>query len=335
LFATRTRRRFGGGLLAAVTDVTLVLTGCSSSSDEPSQTDSPTAATRTVTDSSGEVEIPVDAERIVTVHHIATQPLINLGVVPVGRGAVAENAVTPETWQKIDDVPVVSNGAEPDTEQIATLEPDLIIAHNRIDDTDLDALRGIAPVLVLDIAGPGRADWQGRVELVAQALGLEDTYQQLLDDFDTRAASIADTHRDVLDRETFSLIGSWNPGTFNTYSAQSIWGSVFTKAGARISPAEEAAASAESSGEAELSIEQLPTVLDGTVLLHVTDLRGTPNAELEAVMAEPLYRSVPAVTTGLVFPGGKDTVGGFEDANYNLDVFEAALKALENEAQPS
>ncbi|MEE2059612.1 ABC transporter substrate-binding protein [Rhodococcus artemisiae] len=329
MFATRSRRRFGVGALVAAASLAMILTGCSS--PEPAETAPTEAAVRTVTDGSGEVEIPVDVERIVTIHHIATQPLINLGVVPVGRGAVDETSVTPETWEQIEDVPVVSNGSEPDIEQIATLEPDLIIAHNRIEDSDLAPLREIAPVLVLDIAGPGRADWQGRVELVAQALGKEDTYEQLVTDFDERTARIAETHRAVLDTETFALLGSWNAGTFHTYSSESIWGSVFTKAGARIAPAEEAVAGAESDGEAELSVEQLPVVLDGTVLLHVTNLRGEPNAELEAVMAEPLFQAVPAVVAGTVLPGGKDTVGGFEDANYNLDLFEQALTTLESQ----
>lgn len=45
-------------------------------------------------------------------------------------------------------------------------------------------------------------------------------------------------------------------------------------------------------------------------------------------MDGPLYDSLPAVSSGRAFPGGKDTVGGFEDANYNLDLLEEALEEL-------
>src|SRR5690606_28108681 len=56
------------------------------------------AQTRTLETSFGPVDIPANPTRIVTTHNIATQPLIELGVVPVGRGDVAEGSVLPENW---------------------------------------------------------------------------------------------------------------------------------------------------------------------------------------------------------------------------------------------
>ncbi|NLU83525.1 ABC transporter substrate-binding protein [Rhodococcus sp. HNM0569] len=328
---SRPGRRLRRGMIALTAGLALALTGCSSSDSGSDASTDTSAADRTVTDSVGEVVIPADAERIVTVHHIATQPLINLGVVPVGRGKVKETDVAPETWEKIKDVPVVSDGASPNVEQVAQLQPDLIIAHNRIDEAALNSMREIAPVLVIDIAGPGRADWQGRVHLVAEALGKEDVFDDLVAKYDARAEEVANEHRDVLGREKFSLVGSWNPGVFSAYGSQSHFGSVFAKAGATISPAEEAATADIPEFELETSTERMPELLDGTVLLHVTDLRGQPNAQLATVMAEPIFQSVPAVQADRVFPGGKDTVGGFEDANYNLDQFDQVLTQLESQ----
>lgn len=69
--------------------------------------------------------------------------------------------------------------------------------------------------------------------------------------------------------------------------------------------------------------------VDGSVLLYVTNLRGEPAGHVGEIMDGPLYDSLPAVSAGRAFPGGKDTVGGFEDANYNLDLLEEEL------AQPS
>lgn len=163
---------------AGVLALGLVLSGCAGASPEaddaaPGGAAEDGAEERMIEDSTGEIRIPAEVERVVTVHHIATQPLVNLGVVPVGRGAVNEPDVTPETWELLEEVPMVSDGADPEVEQIAALEPDLIISHNRIDEGVADNLREIAPVLTLDIAGPGRADWRGWVELVAQATGAE------------------------------------------------------------------------------------------------------------------------------------------------------------------
>lgn len=308
----------------------LLLSGCAGSSPGTDDTQSDeTAEERVVEDSTGAIRVPAEVERVVTVHHIATQPLVNLGVVPVGRGAVNEPDVAPETWELLEEVPVVSDGTDPEVEQIAALEPDLIISHNRVDEGVARNLGEIAPVLTLDIAGPGRADWRGRVELVARATGNEDVYAQLETDLAERAEGIAREHADALGEETFSLFGSWTSEVNVVgYGSQSIYGDVFDGTGMRFTDTVEEQATEEDAYEVHESVENMPELLDGSVLLYVTDLRGEPAGHVGEIMDGPLYDSLPAVSAGRAFPGGKDTVGGFEDAGYNLDLLEEALVEL-------
>lgn len=256
----------------------LLLSGCSGSSTDADDTRSDeTAEERVVEDGTGEIRVPAQVERVVTVHHIATQPLVNLGVLPVGRGAVNEPDVTPETWELLEEIPVVSDGSDPEVEQIAALEPDLIISHNRIDEGVAENLGEIAPVLTLDIAGPGRADWRGRVELVAQATGNEDVHARLEADLAERVEGIGQEHAGVLEEETFSLFGSWTSEVNVVgYGSRSHYGDVFDGTGMRFTDTVEERATEEEAYEVHESVENMPELLDGSVLLYVTNLRGEP-----------------------------------------------------------
>src|SRR5690606_31942126 len=133
--------------------------------------------TRTLETSFGPVDIPANPTRIVTTHNIATQPLIELGVVPVGRGDVAEASVLPENWALIADVPTLTlEGGEPNYEQIAALEPDLIFEINVAADQRIERLQQIAPVVLIGIGGQDRALWQNRARQIADAVGALDAW---------------------------------------------------------------------------------------------------------------------------------------------------------------
>ncbi|MCD7058681.1 ABC transporter substrate-binding protein [Pelagibacterium xiamenense] len=115
--------------------------------------------TRTVVDGTGtEIAVPTNPQRIVTLHDSRlTVPLLELGVVPVGsHGRVAGDG-TPFirssleiTGFDFDNSDIAFVGETPiDAEQVAALEPDLIIAPNW-EEVGIDQLRTIAPTYVFD-----------------------------------------------------------------------------------------------------------------------------------------------------------------------------------------
>lgn len=53
------------------------------------------AQTRTVETTFGAVDVPENPVRIVTTHYIATQPLVDLGITPVGQGMANPTFVIP------------------------------------------------------------------------------------------------------------------------------------------------------------------------------------------------------------------------------------------------
>src|SRR5690606_39136241 len=112
------------------------------------------AQTRTIETSLGMFEVPENPTRIITTHHANTQTLLDLGIAPIGRGAVDQATTTPEQWAMIADVPVVSlDGGEVNYELIASLEPDLILEVDVASEDRIERLRQIAPVVITSLRG--------------------------------------------------------------------------------------------------------------------------------------------------------------------------------------
>ncbi len=220
---------------------------------------------------------------------------------------------------------MVTNGGEINVEHVVELDPDLIIAHNRVDERVLDSLRQITTVLVVDIAGAGRADWQGKTQLLAEVLGKETDFEALVTSYQDHAASIARTHAEVLSQETFSVVGTWSFGEVIVYSADSNFGNVSALAGAQLV----APLGTPEDGEHLISLEEVGDHLSGSIVLHASDYLGEPNPELTETMESPVFTQLPTVKDGRVFPGGKATLGGFQDARLALDSLDAALSALQ------
>ncbi|WP_404400395.1 ABC transporter substrate-binding protein [Pelagibacterium halotolerans] len=127
-----------------------------------------------------EVAVPANPQRIVTLHDSRlTVPLLELGVVPVGsHGRVAEDS-TPFIRSSLEitgydfaNSEIAFVGETPiDVEQVAALEPDLIIAPNW-EEVGIDQLRTIAPTYIFDYGAI--ADEFEIYQKLAELTGVED-----------------------------------------------------------------------------------------------------------------------------------------------------------------
>lgn len=179
--------------------------------DEVSETTVEPAGIRTFTDDLGrEVEVSVAPQRIVTLHDIQVlRPLLDVGVQPVGS---ANHQGTPDSYRATesydaDDLAaIVSVGliGEPNLEQIAALEPDLILGTPSAGtESFTDTLSEIAPTVVLDAGGPV-IEYHRSLADVAGALP---AYQELLSEYDERVAALRAGLDDVRDELQVSVIG--------------------------------------------------------------------------------------------------------------------------------
>ncbi|WP_028649827.1 ABC transporter substrate-binding protein [Nocardiopsis sp. CNT312] len=323
-------------LAAGAAVLALALTGCGSpggdgASEAASEGGEAAAGTRTVTDSTGaEVEVPAEPERVVTLHYAATQPVFDLGVTPVGQSQYQPGIVPEDLVDDFEAVPVVAEGVEPNLEEIAGLEPDLILAPNVYEEEVVEQLEAVAPVYVFTLRGGDRAKWFQRTEEVADALGVPEKADELAAEFAARQQEIADTYADVIDGKTVGVIGAFEENSFYAWGEESMSGTLLVPLGFTWSAQEGEAVAAEAEPEATVSNESLDSVVgDVDVLFYDSDLRGEVNPFMADLQETTLYQELPAVQDGHAYPAGKNTVAGYTDANYTLDRVVEALEDLQ------
>lgn len=206
----------------------LGLTGCATVSSTP-QTES-----ITVTDSRGEVEVPLQPQKVVVFDNGVMDTLRLLGQEDAIIGAVTQNppAYLADFNQQFENVGTLK---EPNLEKLSNLQPDLIIVSNRMADF-VEQLETIAPVLWLSTSYDTYWDSvKGNVETLAAIFDVEEKADQL----------IVETETELADMKTFSqsidgnaLVLLLNEGAISAFSTGSRYGYIFSEFG--FQPVEEA-----------------------------------------------------------------------------------------------
>ncbi|MCK0112450.1 ABC transporter substrate-binding protein [Ornithinimicrobium sp. F0845] len=275
-------------LTASAVTLGLLLTGCGGAEDQPEEAE---ADTRTVVDATGtEVEVPADPQKVVTLHYAATQPMYDLGLMPVGQGDVNEEIVPEDVWPELSNVPVVTDLGEPQLEEIALLEPDLILAPNTTEDDVLEHLRNTAPVYIFTLRGGDRANWQHRTVEVADAINKSDGVDELQAAFEARQEEIATTYADQIADTKVAVVGSFEENNMYVWGEANMTGTILLPLGFTWSEQANTIVATEDEAEVTVSFEKIGTAISA-------------------------------------FPGGKNTIAGYSDANYLLDMVEEALAA--------
>ncbi|WP_181275426.1 ABC transporter substrate-binding protein [Brevibacterium oceani] len=184
-------RRILAPLFASV----LVLAGCGGGgSDSTDSASGPTVDTKF-----GAIEVPADPQKVVAVGWGDAETALALGVQPVGASDWVEfggKGVGPWAEDLYDQDPEIIATMEPDYEQIAALEPDLILDTNSSGEQKrYDRLSEIAPTVGVPEGGDNYlTTLDQQVELVSEALGKPDDGQKLLDDLDQTFKDAAKAH---------------------------------------------------------------------------------------------------------------------------------------------
>ncbi|WP_088103572.1 ABC transporter substrate-binding protein [Halalkalibacter urbisdiaboli] len=193
-------KRMFFSLFAAVMLLALVLTGCGgketnepveeeiSSEEETQVEDNATeveSETREVTHAMGTATIEGTPKTIVTLYQGATDAAVALGVKPAG---VVESWVQVPIYDylkaDLDGVTIVGQETQPNLEEIAKLKPDLIIASKLRHEEIYEQLAEIAPTVAHETV----FEFKGTVELMGQALNMEEEATELLANWDERVA---------------------------------------------------------------------------------------------------------------------------------------------------
>lgn len=185
IVASITRRQFGISVGAAT--IAALAAACSGSDDAVAGS---REGSRTVTHAMGKTVIAGAPSRVVALDSLPIDTVVSLGVSPIGAARAGSADELPQyLGARLDDAKIVGAIAEPNLEAIAALQPDLILSNKQRHGQLYDALSAIAPTVFS--ASPA-VDWQGSVQLFAEALGKQQQASDQLAAFEQRAREVGE-----------------------------------------------------------------------------------------------------------------------------------------------
>jgi iron complex transport system substrate-binding protein len=211
----------------------LVLAGCGSAGEATTAAAETSAAdqVRTVQHAAGSTQITGTPERVVVLDTGELDAVLALGVTPVGAvrtgvsdelpGYIEEAGVDPAEIENVGTI------AEPALEGIAALQPDLILS-NSVRHADIyDQLSGIAPTVFAEAIGE---TWEDNLRLAGEALDRADEAEQLLTEYEERAAEVGALYGDPAATEV-SMVRFLDGSAVRLYGEGSFIGDVLGDVG--------------------------------------------------------------------------------------------------------
>lgn len=231
---TSPRRSMWSRNAAVAALAALALTGCTAEGSEQegvSEDQSEGAAEmQTVEHAMGATEIPDQPERVVVLEINLLDTAMALDVVPVGAALIVNTDELPAyLGDDVQEIASVGSITEPSLEQIAELDPDLILGAKSRHEDLYDTFSDIAPTVFVESPG---GDWRSSVHTVGEALGVPDAADALLSDYDKRTAEVKEELG--LTDLTAQVIRPREAGAIRLYSPDTFTGDVLTDLGFEI-----------------------------------------------------------------------------------------------------
>lgn len=312
-----TRRQFLAGLLA-----TGVLIGCGDDGDDRPAPGAAPGFPRSIRHAGGTTTFQAPPSRIVSLDTAAmTDAVLALGVKPIAATTYTPDpdrgAFPPALDGLVDGIESVGGNGEPDLEEIARLNADLLFGYGfSFPDADADAARRLAPVII----AADDATWRQVLDLAATALGREKERDEVLERIDQAVGRL----RAVADGRRVQVVRPRGDGTTLVGVAADGPGAMLASAGVVLHPLP--GGEEWSPGVVSISDERLGVLSRAEDLVVITsDVE--PQARDRLYANNPLWSRLAAVRAGRVHP-----VQGTAWTNYGplalLRVLEEATRAL-------
>ncbi|SFO55922.1 iron complex transport system substrate-binding protein [Pseudonocardia ammonioxydans] len=284
------RGRRGIGTVSLLAAVLLLVTACAGGGGGDTA-----GATRPVAHDMGETMVPDRPQRVVALEFPYVDMLASLDASPVGvvDDGDPENLI-PQVRERIGEWQSVGTRAEPDLEQIANLQPDLIIADNDRHAGIYDELSAIAPTVVFTVRYSGYQETLDVTRKVAEALNRTDAANAEIDRLNGRLDAFARTVPEGDKRQTLAIIPR-ERGTAQIQGKGSYVADVLERVGVPYAP--EAAAFPADSDSSSVGLEGLAEI-DPDVLFVMTDAETT----MDDWQGSEVWQSLRAVRAGDVYP---------------------------------
>jgi len=307
--------------VAAAVMIPLLATACSQAAAEgesrettPPATQSGGAFPVTIDHALGSTEIPAEPQRVVTLGWASQDTVLALGTTPVGIAEDAwagdDNGLLPWTDEAITrngntigpvgsdaDVAVYADAPEVNIEELATLNPDLILAtYSGITQEEYDQLSKLAPTVAYPET-PWLVSWQDQTLINGRALGKADEAEELIAETQELIYTTGAEHAE-LPGTTFAFIYSQDDGTVGIYLAGDPRVDLLIDLGMFPAPSVSELDTAEGKFYAEISLENIDMLDDADVIVTWF------NSEEEQAQLEDseLFQDLPAVKNGAYVP---------------------------------
>ncbi|MEU6072966.1 ABC transporter substrate-binding protein [Micromonospora sp. NPDC047074] len=312
------------------------LAGCGSDGAESAATSDGGSGTRVFAADNGEISIPADPKRVVATGY-AVPALIEADAALVGistwkRGLAMMSEQDRATY---DGLPKVAGEAAAETnyEAVAAAKPDLIVIgvpQPALVDIDMKRLESIAPVVAI---GPTVPDaWRELSRRQADAAGRTAHFQAAKEAYEKKAGELKAKYGDALAGLKFGHLGGYGDaakGTFQREFAKA-WG---TNIAQDVGVTYYGEVKEKGGGGRDVSeypaIEELPESLgEADAITYTVQPDGTPGESVKQVLDSALWKNLPAVKAGRVFPLQYTEAATYESALKALDSVDKALAPL-------
>lgn len=261
----------------------LSLVGCQSSDTSAS------SEMRTVETDKGEVEIPVNPEKIVSDYYLGE--FLAVDVKPIIASPYALN--TPYLEGMIEGIePMNITSAETSLEQITAAKPDLIVT---ITEADYDKYSKIAPTVYIQ---DGKRSDEETFRYIADLVGKSKEADEYIAAFNEKVESKKDEIQSIVNGRTVSILEMWPQEIYTMGSHFARGGSILYDMWGLKAP--EAIQSTMVDGDETykvISLEALPEYAGDFILYGVLD--GTDPA---FVTSSNMWNALPAVQEGRTLP---------------------------------
>jgi ABC-type Fe3+-hydroxamate transport system substrate-binding protein len=279
-----------------------LLAGCASGTAPEAAAPGPGV---TVPHKFGETVVPAQPQRVVSLGYTEQDAILAFGVVPVAvRYAFGsqDDAVFPWADAAAGDArPVILPREGIDFEQVAALQPDLIMAVTAgLDQQQYDTLSRIAPTVVqpaeyVDFGTP----WQVQTRVTGQALGQPERAEELVRQVEARFAGTKAAHPELAGR-TLVLSGPMYDGSYSFHATDDTRTRFFGALGMVVPPELDAAAGDSFYGTVS---RENAGMLNADVLVWQA---GSPQERAE-IESDPILAALPVVRQGrALFMDGTD-----------------------------
>ena len=252
---------------------------------------------RLVKDAIAEVKVPINPQRLVTLHGTALESILALGEKPVGTTLNGDSELQPDFLSKqLDNVEILGSFGEPNLEKILLQKPDLILD---LDTANIyDYLSQIASTVVSE-SNPSN-NWQPSLKLYAEALGKPEAAAEIIANYYSRLEKFKAAINKKGKPITVSVIRIYPQGiTF--YQPDSFSGSILKDAGLSRPPLQR------QEGGQQLISQELIGEADADIIFYWTygdDYHSKEDriqSSLAQLQSDPLWLQLDAVQQGKVY----------------------------------